>query len=104
MSTRERETALGLEPGERPVEIESVPGAINDEMNRLDPEFAMAWAELAVVQRQLGQNEEAEESIRRAYEARLTATEVEILRALIARRGEVVSRDELLKEIEGDEE
>jgi tetratricopeptide (TPR) repeat protein len=46
---------------------------------RLDPEFAMAWAELAVVQRQLGQNEEAEESIRRAYEARLTATEVEAL-------------------------
>jgi tetratricopeptide (TPR) repeat protein len=44
-----------------------------------DPEFSMAWAELAVVQRQLGQVEAAQESIRRAFEARETATEVEAL-------------------------
>jgi tetratricopeptide (TPR) repeat protein len=46
---------------------------------RHDPEFAMAWAQLAVVQRQLGDREGAQESIRRAYEARETASEVEAL-------------------------
>lgn len=44
-----------------------------------DPAFAMAWAQLAVVQRQLGAKNDADESIRRAYEARENATEVESL-------------------------
>jgi tetratricopeptide (TPR) repeat protein len=49
------------------------------EATEYDPEFAMAWAQLAVVQRQLGDREGAQESIRRAHEARETASEIEAL-------------------------
>lgn len=67
-----------------------------------DPEFAMAWAQLAVIQRQLGDREGAQESIHRANEARLTASEVEALwvariYALFQRDSE--SADKLWKEM-----
>lgn len=56
-----------------------------------DPEFAMAWAHLGLVQRQLGEREGAVASIRRAYEARETASEVEAL--WIARVHALFERD-----------
>lgn len=45
----------------------------------LDPQFSMAWAHLGIVQRQLGQTEEADASIEKAWETRSTASEVESL-------------------------
>jgi tetratricopeptide (TPR) repeat protein len=44
-----------------------------------DPEFSMAWAHLGIVQRQLGDTEAATESVRRAFETRGSASEVEAI-------------------------
>ena len=44
MAAREREAALGLEPAQRTVEIEFIPGAIDDEMDCLDAEPRAAGA------------------------------------------------------------
>jgi len=44
-----------------------------------DPEFSMAWAQLGIAQRQLGDIEAAKESIRRAWDTRENATEVEAI-------------------------
>jgi tetratricopeptide (TPR) repeat protein len=56
-----------------------------------DPEFAMAWAHLAILQSRLGEKEGALESIRRANEAREATTEVESL--WIARVNSFFERD-----------
>lgn len=56
-----------------------------------DPEFSMAWAELGIAQRQLGEKEAAEKSIRRAWETRENATEVEAI--WIARLKALFDRD-----------
>lgn len=56
-----------------------------------DPEFSMAWANLAIVQRQLGEVEESQVSIQRAFDTRGTATEVESL--YIARLFALFERD-----------
>lgn len=45
----------------------------------LDPQFAMAWARLGIVQRQLGLNDEARASVQTAFDDRQTASEIESL-------------------------
>ncbi|RKZ13350.1 hypothetical protein DRQ53_03610 [bacterium] len=56
-----------------------------------DPDFSMAWAQLAIVQRQLGEHEKAQDSITRAYTTRTNASEVESL--YIARLHALFQRD-----------
>ena len=58
--------------------LEKARDCFNDALEH-DPEFAMAWAQLAVMQRQLGESEKAQESIAKAFEVRDTASEVESL-------------------------